>query len=237
MPAPLAAGSHLKERLGTKIVAAEALECPTLLKNGFGEHNIQGIGDKHVPFIHDALNTDIIVAISDRATDHSLLLANSDAGREVLASRSGVPAEIVDALPHFGLSSFCNVLAAIKVARALDLGDNDLVLTIATDGAEMYWSDYRRIEARDYPVGFDVAAAEAVFAEHFLGQDTGDMLLLDDDGRERIFNLGYFTWVEQRGVSLEDFVARRERSFWNGLMELPAVWDELIGELNAEAGH
>src|SRR5207248_2669204 len=81
----LGAGDHLKERYGTKIVAAEALECPTMLSNGFGEHNIQGIGDKHIPFIHNVMNTDLVVAVSDRATDHLSLVFASGAGREYLA--------------------------------------------------------------------------------------------------------------------------------------------------------
>ena len=68
-----------------KIAAVEALECPTMLRNGFGEHNIQGIGDKHIPLIHNVMNTDLVVDISDRATDRLLVLLNTDAGRAYLA--------------------------------------------------------------------------------------------------------------------------------------------------------
>ena len=65
----LGAGDRLKDTHGAQIVAVEALECPTMLYNGYGEHNIQGIGDKHIPLIHNVTNTDVIVGVSDRATD------------------------------------------------------------------------------------------------------------------------------------------------------------------------
>src|SRR5206468_4456263 len=113
----LAAGDCLKDRYGTRIVVAEASECPTLLRNGYGEHNIQGIGDKHVPFIHNVMNTDIIAAVSDESTDALNLVFNSEAGRAHLASRRGVPAAVVAELGVLGLSGICNLLGAIKVAR------------------------------------------------------------------------------------------------------------------------
>ncbi|HUK64928.1 MAG TPA: pyridoxal-phosphate dependent enzyme, partial [Dongiaceae bacterium] len=117
----LGAGDHLKERYGAKIVAAEALECPTLLENGFGQHNIQGIGDKHVPLIHNVMNTDLVVGVTDRATDQLGVVFADAAGRRMLAERRGVPGEVIDTLPSFGLSSLCNVLAAIATARRLGL--------------------------------------------------------------------------------------------------------------------
>ncbi len=70
-------------------LAVEAAECPTLLNNGFGEHNIQGIGDKHVPFIHNVMNTDFVVAISDLHTDALVTLFNTDVGRKYLIEKSG----------------------------------------------------------------------------------------------------------------------------------------------------
>ncbi|MEM7166158.1 MAG: pyridoxal-5'-phosphate-dependent protein subunit beta [Planctomycetota bacterium] len=232
----LAAGNHLKDVYGAKIVATEALECPTLLENGFGEHNIQGIGDKHVPLIHDAMNTDFVVAITDRATDQWSALLNSDTGQEYLRRVHDVPAEILAATTSFGFSGLANVLAAIKVAKHSDLGPDDLILTIATDGAALYPSELEKIGARDFPTGLDEAAAASVCEGHVLGADTDNMLELDDRQRRRIFNLGYFTWVEQRGVSLEDFVARRERKFWDDLAALPAAWDPLIESFNARTG-
>ena len=137
----IGAGDYLKERLGSLIVAVEALECPTMLDNGFGEHNIQGIGDKHIPLIHNVLNTDVALAVSDRATDRLGVLFGTDVGRRYLAERRGVPADVLDELPSLGLSSICNVLGAIKTAKHFDLGPEDVIVTVATDGAAMYDSE------------------------------------------------------------------------------------------------
>ena len=231
----IGAGDHLKERFGSITVAVEALECPTLLNNGFGEHNIQGIGDKHVPLIHNVMATDVVVAVSDRATDSLNVLANTDVGRRHLASR-GVPSEQIAALESFGLSSWCNTLAAVKLAKRLRLGSDDLVVTIATDGAALYQSELEKTLERDWADGFDETAAAQVFGEHVLGATDDHLLECADNDRRRIFNLGYFTWVEQQGVSLEDFEARREQTFWRSLLELVPAWDDLIEDLNGRAG-
>ena len=130
----LGAGDFLKERFGSQVVAVESLECPTLLYNGFGEHNIQGIGDKHVPLIHNVMNTDVVVGISDRSTDALDVLFNTDTGRQFLAERTGMAQDLVSRLGALGFSSICNVLAAIKMAKHFDLGPNDVVATVATDG-------------------------------------------------------------------------------------------------------
>jgi cysteine synthase A len=231
----IAAGDYLKERLGSLVVACEALECPTLLANGFGEHNIQGIGDKHVPLIHNVLNTDVVLAVSERATDRLGVLFGTFEGRKYLARR-GVEPRVLQDLPSLGLSSICNVLGAIKVAKHFDLGPNDVVATVATDGAGLYSSERDRALARYFPDGFDDLASAEVFGEHLLGAATDHLRELDFKERERIFNLGYFTWVEQQGVSLADFQARRNPAFWSSVRELAPVWDELIDEVNARTG-
>ncbi|HSC49461.1 MAG TPA: pyridoxal-phosphate dependent enzyme [Gaiellaceae bacterium] len=232
----IAAGDYLKERLGSLVVAAEALECPTLLLNGFGEHNIQGIGDKHVPLIHNVLNTDVVLAVSDRATDRLGVVFGTEVGRRYLAGRRRVPAATIEALSSLGLSGICNVLGAIKVARHLRLGPDDAVVTVATDGAAMYDSERERALVKQFPDGFDEVAAAEAFAEHVLGATTDNLRELTREERERIFNLGYFTWVEQQGVLLEDFEARRDPGFWAGVRGLADEWDVLIEELNARAG-
>ena len=231
----LGAGDYLKDRLGARIVAVEALECPTMLINGFGAHNIQGIGDKHIPLIHNVMNTDVVVDISDRHTDRLNVLFNTDVGRAFLASR-GVPTEVLAGLGSFGLSSICNVLAAIKTAKAFDLGPDDLIITVATDGAGMYATELDKVLARDFLDGFDEAAAAEVFGESLEGVDTDHLLDCTQADRARIFNLGYFTWVEQQGVALEDFEARRSRSFWRGLQDLIPAWDGLIERFNGRTG-
>jgi cysteine synthase len=232
----LGAGDHLKQTYGAAIVAAEALECPTLLRNGFGEHNIQGIGDKHIPLIHNVHNTDFVADVSDRATDQLSVLFSDPAGLAYLRDRRGVPEAALDALASFGLSTICNVLAAVKLAKHLDLGPDDVIVTVATDGAEMYESERQRIGSRDFPDGFDATTAAEVFARWMLGADTDNLLETTTQDRARIFNLGYYTWVEQQGVSVEEFVARESQSFWTGLRPKLDAWDELIAEFNARTG-
>jgi cysteine synthase len=230
----LAAGDYLKDEYGARIVAVEALECPTLLYNGFGEHNIQGIGDKHVPLIHNVMNTDVVTAISDHATDALFVLLNSEAGRRYLADHRNVPDSIIGQVHRLGLSAICNILAAIKTAKYFDLGANDVMMTVATDGANLYGSEREKILGRDYPDGFEAVDAAETAGRYLLGAATDDFLELSARDHERIFNLGYFTWVEQQGVSLEDFTARRDQRFWRGLRDLPPVWDEMIGEFNSK---
>ncbi len=229
----IAAGDRLKEQYGTKIVAAEALECPTLLENGFGEHNIQGIGDKHVPLIHNVMNTDVVVAVSDRATDQLQVMFNTDEGLGYLADRRLVPQSVLATLKHFGLSSICNVLAAISTAKQLDLGPDDAIVTIATDGAAMYSSEREKITARDFGGAFTVLDAASVWGQHLADVTTAHTLELTERDRNRIFNLGYYTWVEQQGTPFELFEQRRHQRFWRDLRRYLAVWDEMITDFNA----
>jgi cysteine synthase len=232
----LGAGDRLKQDHGARIVAVEALECPTMLYNGFGEHNIQGIGDKHIPLIHNVYNTDVVTAVSDQATDHLSVLFSSPAGLAYLAERRNVPQEVLEALSSFGLSSICNIVAAVKTAKYLDLGPGDVVATVATDGAEMYGSERTKILARDFPAGFDAVDAGEAFGRWMLAAGTDHLLETTKRDRERIFDLGYFTWVEQQGLSFEDFVARRKASFWSELRDKLPVWDEMIKEFNSRSG-
>ena len=232
----LAAGDYLKDRYGTLIAAAEALECPTMLENGFGEHNIQGIGDKHIPLIHNVMNTDIVVDVSDRATDQLGVVFNTREGREYLASERRIDERLLHQLSSFGLSSICNVVAAIKIAKRLDLGPNDAIVTVATDGAEMYATERQKAIRRYFGGHFDRTKAVEAFAEHALGAADDHLLELTDQDRRRIFNLGYFTWVEQQGITFEEFTARRDQGFWRDLRSRLPLWDEMIGEFNREVG-
>ncbi len=195
--------------------------------------NIQGIGDKHVPYIHNVMNTDLVAGVSDRATDTLYVLFTTDVGRAYLRDRRGVPAETLAQLASFGFSGIANVLAAIKTAKLLRLGANDAIVTVATDGAAMYGTERAKAMAKHFPEGFDAVAAGETFGRHVLGQSTDDLLELGQRDRERIFNLGYFTWVEQQGVSIADFDARKDQSFWRGLRQHVVAWDRMIDEFNA----
>ncbi len=231
----LGAGDYLKEHYGSKIVAVEALECPTMLYNGFGEHNIQGIGDKHIPLIHNVMNTDVVVGISDAATDGLFMACGTEAGKTRLRSL-GVPEAVISSLRHFGFSSWCNLLAAIKTAKQLKLGADDLLITVATDGSELYESERPRLTQARYGGRYGDADTQQAIDQHLLGATTEHTQVLDEVGRERIFNLGYFTWVEQQGVSVEDFVARKQPDFWQELHAMSPALDEAIVEFNARAG-
>ena len=232
----MAAGDYLKTVLGSQIVAVEPIECPTMLYNGYGEHNIQGIGDKHIPLIQNIMNTDIVVGVSDESSDHLNVLFNSGVGREFLTGRRGLDPKTVENLTVLGLSGIANVLAAIKTARLLDLGADDAVITVATDSAALYVSERERTEKTDFPNGFDQVSAGEVYARHMLGQGEEHMLEMTHLERRRVFNLGYYTWVEQQGVTLEDFEKRRDQRFWDGLQKNLPVWDAMIEEFNGHVG-
>ncbi|MCB9556339.1 MAG: pyridoxal-5'-phosphate-dependent protein subunit beta [Deltaproteobacteria bacterium] len=232
----LAAGDALKERHGAKIVAVEALQCPTLLYNGFGEHNIQGIGDKHLPLIHNVMNTDLACAISDQATDTLDILFNTDSGRTYLSSRRGIDRSFVERLSALGYSGICNVLAAIKTAKYYDYGPQQAIFTVATDSAAMYVDERDAMSTRYFAQGFDALAAAETYGQHVLGCGTDHIRELSHEERQRIFNLGYFTWVEQQGVSLEDFTRRRRQAFWRALRQSIVAWNEMIEEFNKRVG-
>jgi cysteine synthase len=229
----IAAGDRLKDIYGTKIVAVEALECPTMLENGFGEHNIQGIGDKHIPLIHNVMNTDVVVGVTDRATDELDVLFNTPVGQQYLSQRHGISADLLDALTHFGFSAICNVIAAIKTAKLLGYGANDAIVTIATDGSVLYPSERVKTMAQRFKNNFTEIDAAEVFSEHLGNVSTDGTMDCTALDKNRIFNLGYYTWVEQQGTPFEVFEARRSQSFWRSVRAYTPVWDELINEFNA----
>jgi hypothetical protein len=202
-----------------------------MLENGFGEHNIQGIGDKHIPLIHNVTNTDVVVAISDKSTDELDLVFNSEAGRAHLA-RKGVSESVVSHLEHFGFSAIANTLAAIKTSKLLGLGPDDAIITVATDGAALYPSERAKLLATRFGGDFTPAHAAEAFGEHLASTDTDHMIECTEADRRRIFNLGYYTWVEQQGTPFELFEARRRQDFWRGLRRYVGVWDEMIDDFN-----
>jgi cysteine synthase A len=228
----IAAGDRLKDEYGSAIVAVEALECPTMLENGFGEHNIQGIGDKHIPLIHNVMNTDVVCAISDRATDELDVLFNTGAGREYLSQSKGISDELLGELAHFGFSSTCNTLAAIKTAKLLDLGPDDAIITIATDGGAMYPSERAKTIDRRYRGEFSHTDAAEAFGQHLAHTSTEHMIDMSEAERRRVFNLGYYTWVEQQATPFDLFEERRDQAFWRNLRPYVGVWDDMITEFN-----
>jgi len=233
----IAAGDYLKERHGSRIAAVEALECPTMLCNGYGEHNIQGIGDKHIPLIHNVMNTDLVIGVTDAASDALNQLFGSNAGRGYLGGRQKIDSEVIRQFDDIGLSGLASIVAAIKLAKHLEYGPEDVVMTVATDSAQLYASERQAYLARRYPDGFDEVNAGEIFAHHLEAVADDHVLELRHLDRKRIFNLGYYTWVEQQGVTIEDFDRRSDQRFWRELVKTIPAWDRLIEEFNAEVAH
>merc|ERR1711972_664158 len=232
----IGAGDFLKDTTGSKIIAVEALECPTMLYNGFGEHNIQGIGDKHVPLIHNVANTDIVVGVHSELSDSMALLIDSEIGRKYLKERRGVPAELVDMLPQLGYSSIANIMGAIKAARYYGWGENDVVITVATDSSKMYESEFDHIKQKSFGGKFDMVSAGETFGRAILGATTSDMLEMGELEKRRVFNLGYYTWVEQQNITVEEFRQRREQTFWRKVRAQLPTWDAFFQDFNSKTG-
>ena len=230
----LGAGDFLKDAQGSRIIAVEPTSCPTMLYNGYGSHNIQGIGDKHIPLIQNVMNTDAVVAVSDDSCDRLNVLFNNEVGRAYLMERKGISPFLLDQMHHLGLSGIANVLAAIKTARYYELTEKDLIVTVATDGSSLYNSERNKTLSTAFGGEFDTVSAAETFAEHFIGVDGDHYLETNHRDRRRIFNLGYFTWVEQRGVDLEIFDQRAEQKFWRSLQDVLPVWDEMIDDFNKQ---
>ncbi len=227
----LAAGDYLKERLLSKIAVVEATECPTLLYGGYGEHNIQGIGDKHVPLIHNVMNTDFVVGISDQATNYLNLIFNTEVGQKYLIEKKGLEDKLVKRFPEFGFSSIANILASIKLAKYMNLSSDEAILTVATDGADLYSTELEKIK-KDFVGSYDTTACAELYGQYFQGSTTDHMLELNQRDKERIFNLGYYTWVEQQGVDLSHFEARRNQDFWDQHLQSMLDLDEEIDRFN-----
>ena len=227
----LAAGDHLKDVYpGIKIGAGEALQCPTLLRNGFGAHRIEGIGDKHVPWIHNVKNTDMILSIDDQDCMDIYRLFNEKAGHDYLSS-IGVKDEDIAHLSLFGISGIGNLLSAIKMAKYYEMEEDDVVFTILTDSSSMYTSRLAELTAQQGP--FNATEAAKVHAAALLHQGIDNALELGYYDRLRIHNLKYYTWVEQQGKTYEELNRQwYDRNYWKELPKLTGRIDELIDEFN-----
>ena len=228
----LAAGDYLKDSLNAEIAVVEAAECPTLLYNGYGEHNIQGIGDKHVPLIHNVMNTDFVVGVSDQATNNLNLIFNTDIGQNYLKSRKGFDDNFIKRLPEFGLSSIANIIASIKLSKYMNLGPQDAIITVATDGADLYLTELEKTK-KEFSGTYDETSCAEMYGQYLKGIATDHTLELNQKEKERIFNLGYYTWVEQQGVDLNDFEKRRDQQFWRDHYNHILSLDDRIEEFNA----
>lgn len=231
----IAGGDYLKQLYPhSKIAASEALQCPTLLNNGFGAHRIEGIGDKHVPWIHNVKNTDMVMATDDAASMSLIRLFNEPAGQEYLVSQ-GVAPDFIDKLPLMGISSVANMLSAVKFAKYYELGAEDVVLTVATDSMEMYES---RIEELREELGeFTELDAAGVYRRYLLGTTIDYVEELGYYDRKRIHNLKYYTWVEQQGKTFEEIQAQwYDDNYWTSIQGMVGEVDALITAFNERTG-
>lgn len=231
----IASGDYLKQKYPTsKIIASEALQCPTLLNNGFGAHRIEGIGDKHVPWIHNVKNTDFVLAIDDEAVVNIARLFNEPEGHKYLLKK-GVPQEIINQLHLLGFSSIANILSAVKFAKYYELTETDIVFTVFTDSMELYGS---RIKEMHNEMGlFTESDAAAVFAQYLQGITSDSLLELTYESRKRVHNLKYYTWVEQQAKTYEEIQEQwYAPDYWTDVQGQVDKVDELITDFNDRVG-
>lgn len=228
-------GDYLKQLFPTsKIVASEALQCPTLLNNGFGAHRIEGIGDKHVPWIHNVKNTDIVTAIDDNDVVKLVRLFNEPEGKKYLAKK-GVPEELIQNLHLFGHSGIANMLTAIKFAKYYELTEDDIVLAVLTDSIELY--DSRIGEYQQQFGDFTSHDAAEAYASSLMGESDDNLIELSYQDRKRVHNLKYYTWVEQQGKTYEEIMDQwYVKDYWTGFQSQLAEIDEYITEFNDRVG-
>jgi cysteine synthase len=229
----IAAGDYLKQVYPTsKIAAGEAVQCPTMLYNGYGEHRIEGIGDKHIPWVHNVKNTDLAIGLDDEAAISLIRMFNEPAGINYLVSQ-GVKPDLIDQLPLLGISGAGNLLSAIKLARYYEMGSNDVIVTVGTDSMEMYRSRLDELnEERGEFTNLDAAGS---YHRYLLGTGIDHVHELSYYDRKRIHNLKYYTWVEQQGKTYEEIQAQwYDDDYWTSVQALADPIDGLIEEFNAK---
>lgn len=232
----IAAGDYLRTPYpDIRVVAVEALQCPTLYQFGFGAHRIEGIGDKHVPWIHNVRNTDMVAAIDDEQTMQLMRLFNEPAGREYL-QQQGVPEETVSYLDRAGISCICNIVAAIKTAKYYDMDSRDVIFLPLTDSMELYESRMAEMTEEEGPYNRERAIAH--YDRYVLGSQTDHMRELTYADRKALHHFKYFTWVEQQGRSSDELNTLWDPDFWTELFAPEQVreWDTLINEFNDATG-
>jgi cysteine synthase len=228
-------GDYLKQLFpSSKVVAGEALQCPTLLENGFGAHRIEGIGDKHVPWIHNMKNTDMVMAIDDNAVVNLARLFNEPSGRKYLVDH-GVSEDLVGKLDLLGFSSIANTVMAIKMAKYYEMDANDVILTVWTDSMELYESRLKEMheEVGEY-TEMDAGRTHARYLEGITPNYLQDLTYED---QRRVHNLKYFTWIEQQGKTYEEIQSQwYDKDYWTNFQKQIPEIDELINEFNDKVG-
>ncbi len=224
----MAAGDRLKQVYpDCKVVGLEPVQCPTLYNNGYGAHEIQGIGDKHVTWIHNTFNMDALMCIDDAACLKGLQLLSEQTGRDTLVRRYGADEALVDKLAGlFGISGVCHILGSIKTAKTYDLGSNDVIVTAAADSLDRYHSIINRMQ--DEYGQLDEAAAAARIEGVFHAVSTDYVQHATPNIHQRWHNLKYYTWVEQQGKTVQQLDAQRDPAWWEKHQNLVTEIDERL---------
>jgi cysteine synthase len=232
----IAAGDYLRtQHPNIKVTAAEALQCPTLYQFGFGEHRIEGIGDKHIPWIHNVKNTDMVAAIDDEQTMQLMRLFNEPEGRVVL-EQMGVASDVVERLDRMGISCICNLVAAIKMAKYYDMDSRDVIFTPLTDSMELYSSRMEEMNAEEG--AYTQNDAHRHFGQYLMGTSVDYVRELTYADQKALHNFKYFTWVEQQGRSSDELRELWDDDFWKETFSEEQVneWDRLIDQFNEATG-
>jgi cysteine synthase A len=231
----LGSADYLREKFPLiKVCAGEALQCPTLLYNGYGSHRIEGIGDKHVPWIHNLQNMDMVAGIDDEGCMRILQLFNEPKGKGFLKSK-GISPDTVDKLELMGISSIANLVGAIKMAKYYEMNEDDMIFTVATDSMELYQSRIEELRRErgmytDYQAAVDWdSCLMSIATDHMFEMSYWD--------KKRMHNLKYFTWVEQLGKDVEELDRQwYDQNYWKKKYQSHKEWDTLIREFNAKTG-
>ena len=226
----LGAGAYIKEQYrDAKLAVGEALQCPTLLNNGFGAHRIEGIGDKHVPWVHNVKDTDMVAAIDDELTMRLLRLFNEPDGVEYLI-KNGVDENVAGKLNLLGISSIGNLMSAVKMAKYYELTEEDVIFTVFTDSEAMYTSRLKELTEERGPYGRDQAIADY---QMLMSVGTDALLELSYTEKKRIHNLKYYTWIEQQGKTVDELNAQwYDRDYWQNIYKAADEIDPMIENFN-----
>jgi len=114
-------GRYLRERDDrVRLYAVEPEECALLARRAWGPHGIEGIGDGFIP---DNLDVSLLSGVITTTTAESLALARR------LAAEEGI---------FCGISTGCNVAAALKLARRHP--ELSAIVTMANDTGQRYFT-------------------------------------------------------------------------------------------------
>ncbi len=232
----LGSTDYLREKYPSfNVCAGEALQCPTLLENGFGEHRIEGIGDKHVPWIHNIKNMDMVAGIDDNPNIRIMRLFNEEAGKDFLVNEMKIDPVLVEKLSLMGISSIANMMGCIKMAKYYEMNEKDVLFTVATDSMEMYQS--RLLEENTKNGKFDNRMAAVSYEADLMGLNIDHMIEMNYYEKKRMHNLKYFTWIEQQGKTVEELNDQwYDENYWKSRYAKVDEWDEKINEFNERTG-